>query len=279
MKITQEQFNSAQKTFTKKSLSVIQKQTMLSNIYRDNKEFAIKPIVSPFISHFTLFRQKIAVSLAIIILLISGTSYTSAMSLPGDLFYDVKVDIIEPIGLVVRANEVSRNEYKISLLEKRVNELNKLKEKGDIYENSQKASFKATNKNVKELEKSAIFNEKGQNAIVSEKIKSYNELIDVNLKIETSIKIDDQDFEDEKELELVDIINKEEDIIIETEESLTEIEEDLIDTEEDITDIIDEEVDESNEIEDKEVEIDSKEKIKIENEKELPLNTESNLNI
>lgn len=281
MKITQEQFNSAKETFSKKFLSDIQKQTMLSNIYRDDKIFISRPIVSPFIAHFTIFRQKILVSVMIIVLLITGTSYASAMSLPGDLFYDVKVDILEPIAVAVRLSEESKNDYKISLLGKRVDELNELKKKGDIYEVSQKASSKATNKNVKELEKSAIFNEKGQNAVVSEKVKSYNELIDVNLKIETNIKIDDQDFNDENELDVNEPVDGQ--------QNITDSEDGLIDEEEDNTDIIDKEIDEADEsdesldggieveIIDTEIKIEVKNDSKIEIEKNLPINPKSNL--
>jgi hypothetical protein len=287
MKIKQEQFNSAQETFSKKSLSNIQKQTMLSNIYSENKMVISQPIKSPFISHFTLIKQKILVLIVIIFLIISGTSYASAMSLPGDLLYSVKVDILEPIGTAIRLNEISKNDYKISLLGKRVDELTELKKKGDIYEVSQKASSKAVNKNVKELEKSAIFNEKGQNIIVSEKVKSYNNLINEDLKIETNIKIDDDKEEEidkdkengDKNIDKNDDENKNVD---ENDNDDDEKEIELtktIDAEDDVIDNVDANTDNLDEITDEKNRIETLKNLNLKNKKDLPSTEKNNLAI
>jgi hypothetical protein len=194
MKITRKQFNKAQKTFTKRSLSNIQKHAMLSYIYSESKNITPRSLttVSPWSSYFVFFRQKAFVAMAIIVLLVSGTSYASAMSLPGDLLYDIKVTIIEPIGLTLRFGEKSKNEYRISLLQKRVTELEKLRQRGGIDENSQRASSKATNKNIKELESNVMLNKQETNTYIYEKVKIYNSLVDSELKIETNIEIDDK---------------------------------------------------------------------------------------
>ncbi len=199
MKITQEQFNKAQKTFSKKSLSDTQKHTMLSNIYTESKVTITKPVVSPLSSYFIFFRQKAFVAVAVMVLLVSGTSYASAQSLPGDLLYGIKVNVIEPIGLAIRFSEESKNEYKISLLQKRIEELEELKQGGKLNEDSQKASSEATDKNVRDLESSAIFDEHGENVDVAEKIKVYNNLIDSEIKIETNIKINNEEKPDVNE--------------------------------------------------------------------------------
>lgn len=148
------------------------------------------PIVSPFGSYFDFFRQRAFSLAAVLILVLSGTTYASAHSLPGSLLYGMKVNLVEPIGLALRFTEESKNQYKISLLEKRVEELERLREKGSLEEDTQRASAEATGKNVKELETSAVFNEEGENIDVSENIRIYNNLIDSELKIETKIKID-----------------------------------------------------------------------------------------
>ena len=218
MKITREQFNKAQKTFSKKSLSDIQKHIILSNIYSESEVAITRPVVSSSSSYFVFFRQKVFVAVAVVILLVSGTSYASAKSLPGDLLYGMKVNVIEPIGLALRFNEKSKNEYKISLLQKRVEELEKLKERGNINEDSQKASSEATNKNIKELEHSAIFDEKGGNVDVSEKLETYNNLIDAKLKIETNIKIDDN-----KELDVTEQVDIKEETTGDSDSGINEV--------------------------------------------------------
>lgn len=190
MKITQEQFNKAQKTFSKKSLSDTQKQSMLSKIYFTSEVATTSHLPGLFHSRLGGFRAKALATGAIIALLVSGTSYASAMSLPGDLLYGMKVNVLEPIGLTLRLSEESKNEYRILLLEKRVEELERLRQRGEIGEESQKKSAEAANKNIKELESSAIFDEKGENADVSEKVNNYNNLIDATLKIETNMQID-----------------------------------------------------------------------------------------
>lgn len=244
MKITQEQFNNAKETFFKKSLSDTQKEIMLSSIY--SREIVNKSIISPFFPYLLIIKHKAFAVLLFIVLLVSGTSYASAMSLPGDILYDMKVDILEPAGLIFRLSEESKNEYRISLLEKRVEELSTLKKSGNNYQESQKASSKATNKNIKVLEQSAIFDEKGQNIEVAQKLELYNNLIDEELKIETNIIIDDK--------EEIDI-----DTSLEVkEESAVELES---------------EVDESKDI------LDTQFDIKIEEENKLPLNIENDLDI
>jgi hypothetical protein len=190
MKITREQFNTAKKTFSQESLSDTQKNTMLSHIYVESEQAVAKPTVSPLSFYFVFFKQKAFVAVAVIVFASLGTTYASAQSLPGDLLYGMKVNILEPTGLALRFSEESKNEYKISLLKKRVDELEKLKQKGKLNDDSKKASSDATEKNIRALENSAIFNEEGENEYVSEKVKIYNTLIDSELKIETRIELD-----------------------------------------------------------------------------------------
>ena len=87
MKIPREQFDKARKTFVQKSLSDSQKSTMLSNIYISESKRHQTSVISPLSSYFFFFKQKVVVTFVAIILILSGTTYVSAQSLPGDLLY------------------------------------------------------------------------------------------------------------------------------------------------------------------------------------------------
>jgi len=207
MKITKKQFDTAQKKLSKKSLSGAQKQNMLAHIYANTQSPVDQPVVSPLSSYFLFFRQRAFVAVATLVLIFSGTSYASAQSLPGDLLYGLKVDVLEPIGLALQLSEEAKSNYKVSLLKKRIAELEELKERGAANEESQKASSKAANKNIKELEQSAIFSSEGTNEDVSEKIKMYNVLVDPALEIETTIEVDDLLETDSAETPVVELKN------------------------------------------------------------------------
>lgn len=211
MKITEEQFNKIQKTFSKRSLSDDQKNMMLSTIYREAGKIESQSIVgslmkSPLNNYFSFFKHKTFVVMASLMLLLSSTAYASAQSLPGDLLYGIKVNMIEPTILAFKFSEVSKNDYKIELLHKRIEELEKLNSKSTLNLNSQKESFKATVKNIKTLEKSSIFNEQGENQDVSEQIKIYNGLIGDGLKVDTKINIEVGDnVEIKKDAGIIDV--------------------------------------------------------------------------
>ena len=208
--MTEEQFNEIQKTFSKRSLSDDQKNIILSTIYREvgKTEFQSIPgsvVDSPINYYFSFFKHKTFVIMASFLLLLSGTAYASAQSLPGDLLYRMKVNMIEPTVLAFKFSEESKNEYKIELLQKRIEELEKLNSKSALDLNSQKESFKATVKNIKILEKSSIFNEQGENQGVSEQIKIYNGLMGDDLKVDTKIEIElGSDLEVKKDTGVID---------------------------------------------------------------------------
>jgi len=187
MKISKEQFNTAQKTLSKKGLSYSQKNTMLSSIYAQNSEIEKGPVVSPLSSYFMFFQTKSFAVLTMILLVVSGTSYASAQSLPGDLLYSVKINALEPIVLVLQKDSKSKDEYRIILLQKRIDELEKLVKRNGIKKESEIESSKATQKNVKVLEKSAVFTEEGQNIKISNQIEKYNSLVSSDFEIKTSI--------------------------------------------------------------------------------------------
>lgn len=185
MKMTEEQFDKNRKSFARRGLSDAQKQTMLARIYTDTPASA--PVVSPLSDHFLFYREKIIAAVAAVVLVLSGTTLVSAHSLPGDPLYKVKVNVVEPIGLALRLSEESKNEYKVHLLQKRVDELRQLIAQESINADAQNASIMAADKNIKALEQSAIFDVEGKNAAVSETVEAYNSLIDGGLKIDTPL--------------------------------------------------------------------------------------------
>ena len=184
MKITQEQFNSAQKTFSQKSLSSSQKNIMLSNIYGGDIKVNQKVVISPFSSYFVFFRQKVFAFVIVFAFLLSTTIYASAESLPGDLLYGMKINALEPIGLALQTSIESKNDYKISLIQKRINELEKLDERGDLSDASKKQSLNAAIKIINTLKTSGMLDENGGNVDLLNKIRAYNFLIGSDLGIE-----------------------------------------------------------------------------------------------
>lgn len=252
MNITKKQFNKAKKNFSKNSIFDAQKNKMLSSILGNDGNISTQPIISPLSSYFMIFRKKSFAVIVGVVLLISGTSYVSAQSLPGDLLYGIKTNIIEPVGLTLRFNDDKKNEYKMLLLQKRVEELEKLRERGRLDDNSQSVSSEATYKNINELENSAIFNKEGKNMTVSEKVKTYNSLIDSDFKIETNININNNENLNTQDNFIKDETRKD------LEENLSELK--------------------SNDFK-KEEEVEIEKDILLKDKDNSPLNIESNLNI
>lgn len=217
MRISKEQFNNAKQNFSEKSLSNTQKQNMLQSIYSEETVQA-DPVLSPLSSYLMFFKEKYFVAIAVVVLLLSGTSFASAYSLPGDMLYSIKTKILEPVGLSLKFSEEAENRYKIQLLEKRVEELEKLKERDFLSKEKQKESRDTASKNVKDLESSAIFNEDGKNSEVSSQIEIYNNIIETELEIQTNIinknenKVESKSDIQSKIEEKVDSIKQEKDI-------------------------------------------------------------------
>ena len=174
MKVTQEQFNTAKKSLLKKSLSSDKKSRMLSQIYtKSTPDIGVVP--SPFSTYFSLLQKRSFVALAGAVLMFSGTVYASANSLPGDFLYGVKVDVIEPLNLALKFSEESKQKYKVLLLEKRIAEIEILKQRGVLSESSQKESHKAADKNIKNIQQGVSGAVEVED--ISIKVRAYTTLI------------------------------------------------------------------------------------------------------
>lgn len=125
MKITESQLNEAKNTLLKRSLSADAKSEMLKNIYNSTEPVTQSGIISPWSKYFMFFQQKSFVMAAALILMLTSTTYASAVSLPGDFLYPVKTDFIEPLVLTFKITPESKAKYQEKLAQKRILEQEK----------------------------------------------------------------------------------------------------------------------------------------------------------
>lgn len=151
MKINQEQFDTAQKNFSQEKLSIAQREKMLAHIYAAHPFVVPQHVPSPYVSFF--HKKSFAVMVAAI-LFVSGTSFVSANSLPGDALYSIKTEVIEPVAQAL-VPKSEKQDYSLLLLEKRVKEVDDLKKKDALTVEAEAKSFMATKKIIKNLEKDA----------------------------------------------------------------------------------------------------------------------------
>lgn len=182
MKITEGEFDKLAKSLSEVRLSATQKEQMLKGIY-ETEVSTPSPFV--FLSFFS--SQRMVATFAAFIFMLVGTGYAAADSLPGQFLYGIKVRVLEPVVLELTFEEEAQNGYKIHLLQKRVAEMRQLQVEAGINLEAQEASYYATERNVDDLETSAIFNEKGVNAKVNAQVETYNSLISKPFQIETSL--------------------------------------------------------------------------------------------
>jgi len=201
MKITEAQFNTAQKAFSERSLSGAQKEAMVKYIYAKANGAPSRPTVSPLSGYFFLYHKRMLSGFAMLLLLVTGTSYASASSLPGDALYAVKVRVLEPIALAVTSSESSKNEYRITLLQKRIDELQTLKKKTVVSAASQESSAEATSRTVIDLERNSEHDGTVDIARVAEKVRSYNSLVDEGPGITTALSVATASTTDTKDVE------------------------------------------------------------------------------
>ncbi len=192
MNMNKEEFNIAASQLSKASLSHSQKEDMLRHIYAAAvTEDA--PTPSPWTVYFS-FSPKYAAVFALLLMLVSGTTYVSAHSLPGDALYNLKVKFIEPVALSARWHEESRIAYKVSLLQKRVTELQKLKAAGRIDLDSTYASYAAAQHNVTDIEETAAATANGPETVrAAAYVETYNALVEEEFKLRTTLQATRED--------------------------------------------------------------------------------------
>lgn len=173
-------------------LSETEKNSMLQSIYRET-EATSTATPSPF--NFASFFQshRYASAFAVVVLLMSGTAQASFSSLPGDPLYGIKVNVIEPVALAVRLDETAKNEYRVAVLQERVEEIQKLKTDGRLTYEVETISAVAAKENLAQIESSAMFTATGTNLKVSGQVETYNSIVDEVHRLKTIIKVKPND--------------------------------------------------------------------------------------
>lgn len=215
MKINEEEFNKSTELLKGVRLTEAEKSAMLSNIYQT--EIAPKPsgVVSPFIFSSLFMRERVMVALASFVLILTGGGYAAAGSLPGDPLYGIKVNVLEPLALGLTFDESAKDEYKIELLQRRVAELQELRLNADVNLASEEESYHAAERNIAELEASAVYDNNGINVEIEASVNTYNSLISEPFKLETKVMkgilvptSEEESEEDEGENKLEEILQR-----------------------------------------------------------------------
>lgn len=169
-------------------LSDAEKTAMLKGIYSEGD---IPNVTMPSPFTFTAFFQshRYVSTFAAVVLLIGGTAHASFDSLPGDPLYGIKVNVIEPAVLTVRLEETAKNEYRVAILQERVEEIQKLKAEGRLSFDVETISSMATKENLTQIESSAMFTATGTNLRVSGYVETYNSLVEETHRLKTIIQV------------------------------------------------------------------------------------------
>lgn len=165
-------------------LSASEKHAMLNHIYTEAEPLATP---SPFVFASFFQTHRYASAFAVMILLFTGTAYASGESLPGDPLYAFKVHVIEPAALALRFTEAAKNEYRVAILQERIEEIQHLKTEGRLSFETETESSLAAQANLEEIESSAIFTATGTNLEVSGHVETYNALVEEAHRLKTII--------------------------------------------------------------------------------------------
>jgi hypothetical protein len=144
------------KNLKKIKLSDLEKKNLFTRISNSiQKEDAkIKfnyPVPSPFFRFSFIFESryvKVGVMAVFILFLSSATTFASLDTLPGDLLYGIKTSVVEKIPSLFYISPESRAKDNSKKIEKRIDEFEKLAEKGRLTEENTKKIEKNINKNL-----------------------------------------------------------------------------------------------------------------------------------
>ena len=215
MKINEKEFNKSAELLKGVRLTEAEKSAMLSNIYQTEIAPEPSPVASPFIFSSMFMRDRVMVALASFVLILTGGGYAAAGSLPGDPLYGIKVNVLEPLALGLTFDESAKDEYKIELLQRRVAELQELRLNADVNLASEEESYHAAERNLAELEASAVYDNNGINVEIEASVNTYNSLISEPFKLETKVMkgilvptSEEESEEDEGENKLEEILQR-----------------------------------------------------------------------
>lgn len=134
------------KQLKKEQLSQQEKEIMKNELYLFMKN---NPIASPTneapsrVDFFAIFKTHhrfafAGVTLAIILLVMSGTAYAAEESLPGDLLYPIKINVTEKVRTALIKNPERLATWEAKKTERRLKEIEKITIKGNLNQERQK---------------------------------------------------------------------------------------------------------------------------------------------
>jgi len=191
MDINKKQFDRARDNLAEQSLSDEKKQAILSDIYEQSSAPAKGGWILSPLARLISARRVLAGAL-VVMLLLSGTTFAVAGSLPGDTLYGVKVNVLEPVGLALQLGQQEKAEYRLTLLRERVEELktltqNSREQNKQITDNSRQASRKATAETIAGIASTVAEDKKDTRDYLERKVKTYNRLVGANVKIKLQL--------------------------------------------------------------------------------------------
>ncbi|MCX6747806.1 MAG: hypothetical protein NTW98_02585 [Candidatus Nomurabacteria bacterium] len=153
MKINQEQFDNELRKMQDVRLDEDAKLRIKSSLDTHIATYTPKKITSPY-SHYFHYSYKMAfVSLVLVLSISLGTAYASQSSLPGDMLYQVKTDITEPIIKLTKKTKKDKESFDLYLADKRIQEVEELIKEDKITEARLERNLFLFEKHLNEREK------------------------------------------------------------------------------------------------------------------------------
>jgi len=147
-------------------LTDIEKRELFARVERSIKKLPDSgevrfeyPVPSPFfrfafLSHTAFMKAGV---LALLIISLSGaTAYASLDSLPGDLLYGVKVNVVEKVSKLVAFSPESRARAETAQIERRIGEFEALAEKGKLTEVHTRVIEKNIDERLKNFDRNVL---------------------------------------------------------------------------------------------------------------------------
>src|SRR3989338_8995568 len=95
---------------------------------------------------------KVAILACLILFLTSATAYASLDTLPGDLLYPVKTKFVEKVADLITFSSEGQAKRDTQKIKRRIEEFEKLAEKGKVTENNTKSLEKNINENLDDFD-------------------------------------------------------------------------------------------------------------------------------
>jgi len=130
MNINKKQFDEGIEDFKKVGLSVSAKE-QIKQLIMENSITSSMTTISPYQSMLTK-GKKVVAGASIVFVGFSGVAFASASSLPSDVLYPVKTEIMEPLVGLTKLSVEAKQDYQIELALERLDELVGLEFEGEL---------------------------------------------------------------------------------------------------------------------------------------------------